>query len=89
MTFFRLTPDERVVLGDRLRLARHLAKLTVRAVASEFDVSTNTVNNWEHGGLPADELRPRIAALYGVEENVLFAEYEARVDAARALLKPA
>ena len=89
MTSFRLTADERSALGDRLRMARNLANLTVRAVAGKFGVSTNTVHHWEHGGLPSDELRPQIAALYGVDEDVLFAEHESRVAAARALLRPA
>ncbi|HEY2301811.1 MAG TPA: helix-turn-helix transcriptional regulator [Acidimicrobiales bacterium] len=88
MTYFRLTPEERAALGDRLRMARDVARprLTVRAVAEHFDVSTNTVHHWEHGGLPSDEFRPAIAELYGVDESVLFAEYQDRVDAAREAL---
>jgi transcriptional regulator with XRE-family HTH domain len=85
---FRLTVEERKQLGDRMRLARHLANLTVRAVAGKFGVSTNTVHHWEHGGLPAAELRPQIASLYGVDEPLLFAEHEARLEEARRLLRP-
>jgi transcriptional regulator with XRE-family HTH domain len=89
MAYFRLTAEQKTAQGDRLRMARNLARLTVRDVAGRFGVSLNTVHHWEHGGLPSDELRPLIAELYGVDERILFQEYEDRLEAARELLKPA
>ena len=53
-------------------------------------VTPNAVMQWEHGSVPATpESRAKLAALYGVDEDVLFAETVGRLDAARALLRPA
>ena len=49
----------------------------------------NSVVQWEHGTLPVEENRAKLAALYRFDEDVLFAEVAARMDAARALLRPA
>jgi transcriptional regulator with XRE-family HTH domain len=89
MTLLRLNANERETLGPRLRAARHLANKTLRGVADELDVNVNSVVQWEHGTLPGEENRAKLAALYGVDEDVLFAELAARLDAARALLRPA
>jgi hypothetical protein len=39
--------------------------------------------------LPRPEHRERLAALYGLPEAQLFAEYEAHLEGARDLLRPA
>ncbi|HEY2300334.1 MAG TPA: helix-turn-helix transcriptional regulator [Acidimicrobiales bacterium] len=90
MTNFRLTPDERTVMGERLHAARKLAGLTLREVAATAGVSTNTVDSWEHGSLPSlPAMRALLAELYGQPQEVLFAEHETKMEAARALLRPA
>ncbi|HEY2300796.1 MAG TPA: helix-turn-helix transcriptional regulator [Acidimicrobiales bacterium] len=89
MENFRLNRDERTAMGDRLRAARHVADLTLRQVATATAVSVNAVDQWEHGALPGPELRAVLAELYGQPETVLFAEHETKMEAARALLRPA
>ena len=89
MTELRLNEGERLTLGPRLRAARDLAGMTLRGVAAELGVSVNSVVQWEHGTLPVEDNRAKLAALYGRDEDVLFAEVAARMDAARALLRPA
>jgi len=76
-----------MALGDRMRAARELGGFSLPKVAAEIGVSTNAVVQWENGSVPGDTLRPAIAVLYGVEEDILFHEYEARLAANRALLE--
>jgi transcriptional regulator with XRE-family HTH domain len=71
-----------------MRAARELGGLSLPKVAQAVQVSTNAVVQWEHGSLPSDDLRSAVAELYGVDEQTLFAEYEARLAANRALLRP-
>ena len=40
------------------------------------------------GSIPEDATRAKLAALYGMEEPVLFAEYEAEVQRRLELLRP-
>jgi transcriptional regulator with XRE-family HTH domain len=89
MTFERLTGEERAQMANRLRAARFQAGLTMREVATKLAANINSVTQWEQGTLPQAETRARLAALYGVAETTLFAEYEGRVAAARELLRPA
>jgi transcriptional regulator with XRE-family HTH domain len=85
----RLTKEERAVLGERLRAARYLAGYTMRAVADSLGVHVQSVVQWEHGAVPAPDNRAKLAALYGVAEDTLFAEVAAYAAAARELLRPA
>jgi transcriptional regulator with XRE-family HTH domain len=89
MENLRLTRAERATMGDRLRAARHVAGLTLREVADTAGVSVNAVEQWEHGSLPQPTLRAGLAQLYGQPEELLFAEHETKMEAARALLRPA
>jgi transcriptional regulator with XRE-family HTH domain len=82
----RLTRDERASQGDRLKAARDVAGLTMRGVAYKLGVSVNAVTEYEHGSTPPAERRAILADLYGIDEEVLFCEWHARMDAARALL---
>jgi transcriptional regulator with XRE-family HTH domain len=84
----QLTKKQKSTMGARLRAARDVAGLGVRDVACRLGVSTSTVNGWENGALPGEDLRAQIADLYGRPEQLLFAEYYARIEAARALLAP-
>lgn len=87
MTFDRLNKDERAAMADRLKAARYRADLTLRAVADAIDVNLNSVTAWERGALPGPELRAKLAALYTVDEDVLFAETAARATRADKLLR--
>jgi transcriptional regulator with XRE-family HTH domain len=49
-------------------------------------VSTNAVAQWERGSMPGADYRPLIAQLYGIDEDLLFAEVAERMAAHRALL---
>lgn len=86
MAIIRLTRAERVAFGDRMRAARELAGLSLPKVAAATNVSVNAVVQWEHGSTPNDAIRPVIAELYGVDEDVLFQELEAHMAANRALV---
>lgn len=83
----RLTKKEKLAMGTRLRAARDVNGFGVREVACRMSVSTSTVNGWEQGALPGEELRAQVATLYGRPETLLFAEYYAHIEAARALLE--
>jgi transcriptional regulator with XRE-family HTH domain len=72
-----------------MRAARELAGLTLAKVAAKCGVSITAVAQWERGAIPGDDLRALLAGLYGVDEAILFAEYEARMAANRELLRPA
>jgi transcriptional regulator with XRE-family HTH domain len=76
-------------MGERLGAARLVAGLTIRQVATDIGVNHNSVEAWERGSVPAEEIRAQLAALYEVDEDVLFAEVAARLGAARDLLRPA
>jgi transcriptional regulator with XRE-family HTH domain len=89
MDSLRLTAVERERLAERLHAARQVAGKTIRGTAESLGVNVNSVIQWEHGSLPGPDNRAKLAALYGVDPAVLFAEYEARLDANRALLRPA
>lgn len=89
MTLVRLNQAERKTQGRRLQAARQLAQKTIRGAAEELGVNANSIVQWEHGTLPTPENRAKLAELYGLDETLLFAELEARLDAARALLRPA
>ena len=82
----RLTRDERTAMGERLRAARDVSGLSLRQIADATGVSFTTVPEWEHGSLPRPDIRARLADLYDVDEDILFAEYESRVAAAKALI---
>jgi transcriptional regulator with XRE-family HTH domain len=89
MTFDRLSEPERAAMADRLKAARYRAGLTVRGVAHALDVNANSVIAWEHGALPGTDKREKLAVLYGVDEDTLFAEVAARRAHAEDLLRPA
>lgn len=88
MPQFKLSQRERGALGERLRAARYVAGLTIAEVAVRTNVSSNSVMSWEHGSVPQPKTRAELAAVYGVPEEVLFAEVEAKSEAARRLLSP-
>jgi transcriptional regulator with XRE-family HTH domain len=85
----RLSDDNKRAMGERLQAARWVAGLSGRSVAATLGVSPPAVAQWERGTLPGADHRAALAKLYDVDEAVLFAEYEAHLDAARALLRPA
>jgi len=70
-----------------MRAAREVGGYSLPQVSKKLGVTSNSVVQWERGSIPNDELRPAIAALYGVDEQILFHEYEARMAANRALLE--
>lgn len=77
-----LSAQERRAMGDRVMACRWAGGLTLAAVAGELGVCVNSIVQWEHGSIPRDDMRVRLAAFYRVEEAALFAEYE---DALRAM----
>jgi transcriptional regulator with XRE-family HTH domain len=81
-----LNPAERAAMGEQLHAARWEANLSIRSLAAAVGVSSNAVAKWEHGSLPGDATRRRLAGLFGVPEIDLFAKYEARMAALRARL---
>lgn len=89
MSFDRLDQFERSAMAERLKAARNVADKTIRGVAEEMGVNVNSVVQWERGSVPGPETRARLAALYGIAEDVLFAEVAAREAEARQLLRPA
>ena len=89
MASYRLTLQEKFAMGRRLQAGRWTTGLTLRQVGDAVGVSANTVTQWERGALPKAEYRAALAGLYGVAEADLFAEFEAGMDVARALLRPA
>jgi transcriptional regulator with XRE-family HTH domain len=90
MPNLHLKPEEKAVIAKRLAAARWVAKLSLRDVAAQIGVSVNSITSWEKGAmLPRPEHRERLAALYGLPEAQLFAEYEAHLEGARDLLRPA
>jgi transcriptional regulator with XRE-family HTH domain len=86
MQTLRLSKAERDAMGERVRAARSVSGLTLRDVAADLGVSTNSVSQWEHGALPSPAKRAELAHLYDVAEARLFAEYFALVEEARAIL---
>jgi transcriptional regulator with XRE-family HTH domain len=84
--FDRLDQQERQAMGERLQGARLLAGLMIREVAKSQAVSVNSVHNWERGAVPNSQLRAALAALYKVDEDILFAEIAARRAHAESLL---
>lgn len=87
MTSDRLSASERNAMAERLKAARYVAGLTVRGLASALDVNVNSVTAWERGTLPGPENRAKLAARYGVDVDVLFAEVAAQHADAAALLR--
>jgi transcriptional regulator with XRE-family HTH domain len=76
-----------MTMGSRLRAARYIAEMSIRAVAEKLAVSPHTVQNWERGQVPRDaDLRSRLCDLLKVDETVVFAEFFAKFDEARAVI---
>jgi transcriptional regulator with XRE-family HTH domain len=86
MGFDRLSKTERKAMGRRLKAARYLADKTVRGTAEEMGVKPASITQWESGTVPVPESRARLASLYGVSEEILFAEVLAHEAEARKLL---
>lgn len=75
MNVNRLTTGERRDLGDRLRLARERKGLYHREVAAALGVSRQQVIKWEGAkALPQRESQAKLADLYGLAQEELFAE---------------
>jgi transcriptional regulator with XRE-family HTH domain len=83
---YQLTKSERKAMAKRLQAARFLAKKTVRGTADEMGVSPASISQWLSGTVPVPESRVRLAEIYGVSEEVLFAEVIAHEAEARKLL---
>jgi len=63
----RASVEERVELGQRLRLARKMAGHTLVQVADALGVVRESVSRWEAGvNYPTGDRLRRLAALYGV-----------------------
>lgn len=74
-------------MGSRFRAARYVSKLSVRDLGEKAGVSIHSVQNWERGSVPRDPgLRALVCEVLGVEEEVLWAEYFAKAEEAKALL---
>jgi len=74
-----LTSAERRRMGDRLRAARNLTDLSLRAVGEKVGLSLTAVGEWERRGYtPPPAAQAILADLYDVPEAVLFAEYHRR-----------
>jgi transcriptional regulator with XRE-family HTH domain len=76
-------------MGQRLEAARYMAGYSVRGLADRLDVGKNSITAWERGTLPSAETRAKLAALYDITEDVLFAEVAAQRADAEELLRPA
>lgn len=85
----KLSAEEKAAMGERIRAGRYVAGLSIRDLAHALGVTPAAYMKWEHGSVPQPVARARLAKLYGVDEPLLFAEYEAHMEAARALLRPA
>lgn len=80
----RLSLNERVAMAERLAAARQISGLSLRDVASDLGLSPHAVHQWERGSLPTlAATRARLAELYGVPVERLFAEVESHLAAAR------
>jgi transcriptional regulator with XRE-family HTH domain len=86
VSFDRLTKSERKAMAQRLKAARYLANMTVRGTADEMEVTPASITQWETGTVPVPESRARLAKIYGVSEDILFAEVLAHEAQARKLL---
>ena len=83
----RLTVSDRIAMGERVRAARYVAQLSMRELGIKCGVSLHTVQNWERGSVPRDAIiRGRVCDVLGVDEGVLFAEWVAIKDQARAVI---
>jgi len=81
-----LTHAERQTMGRRVWRARLAADLTIAQVAAACGVSKTSVFQWQTGARPEDsERRAKLAALVGVPEAELFAEYESALAKAIAV----
>jgi transcriptional regulator with XRE-family HTH domain len=89
MIFDQLSKAERAAMAERLKAARYMCGLSIRGAAEALGVNKNSVGDWEHGVLPEPPTRAKLAALYGVDDAVLFAEVAAHEAAAAELLRPA
>jgi hypothetical protein len=84
-----LSPVERKAQAERMRWARKLAGLTMEQAARLTGVTVTSIKQWEGGSLPTmPGLRPRIAAVYGVAEAVLFAELEEQMARGWRMVRP-
>jgi transcriptional regulator with XRE-family HTH domain len=82
-----LSLEDRMLMGERLRAARYVAQLSIRELSEKLAVSPHTVQNWERGQVPRD---PRHRAILcdalNVDETMVFAEYFAKIEEARAVI---
>lgn len=83
----RLTKKEKQAMGRRLKAARDVAGLGLRDVVCKLGTSTSTVQGWEEGAFPGPAFRAQLAQLYGRPQELLWTEYYAHIEAARALLE--
>jgi transcriptional regulator with XRE-family HTH domain len=86
MSFDRLSKKDRAAMGRRLKAAREMSNKTIRGVAKELGVHMASVTQWESGSVPVLATRTRLAEVYGIDEKILFAEIEARRQAAMEML---
>jgi transcriptional regulator with XRE-family HTH domain len=84
----RLDPAARQSMGARLKAARQLAGYTMRQIAEQRGVTPSAVLEWEHGSLPSDGHRAALAELYGVSEQLLFAELADRLAELDRIVNP-
>jgi transcriptional regulator with XRE-family HTH domain len=86
MSFDRLSKKDRAAMGRRLKAARQMSGKTIRGVAEELGAHVASITQWEAGSVPVAATRARLAELYGIDEKILFAEIEAKRQAAVELL---
>ena len=66
---------DQAAISNRLRKSREAAGLTVVQVADALGKAEDVVATWEHYGTPPKiPVRYKLAVLYGVEMDDLFAE---------------
>jgi transcriptional regulator with XRE-family HTH domain len=79
--------EDRMAMGERLRAARYVAELSIRELAEKLKVSAHTVQNWERGQIPRDpRTRAELCEVLNVDEAMVFAEFFAKIEEARAVI---
>lgn len=77
-----------MAMGERLRAARYVAEMSIRELAEKLGVSPHTVQNWERGQIPRDpRMRGVLCDTLNVDEAMVFAEFFAKIEEARAVIR--
>lgn|GEM_PF-205325 len=83
---FSVTSDK-TPTSYRILMLRHEKKLTQLELATRLGVSDKTVFKWEHGSIPSEEIRIKLANELGTSPDLLFGNLTQPIDCPGVMIR--